>query len=117
MSSVNQIVGGNFQDSQNNPLSNGYLIFVLSRDEIDTTTSEIEVCAGRAIRIPLDNTGNVPTSPVYSVWTNDSLVGGDTFYTVIAYTAKGERVWGPNYQQVLLSPSPFNIGAWAPTSI
>jgi hypothetical protein len=110
MSTVNQIIGGAFNDSQGGVLANGYLIFELNQDEkVNTIT---QVCSGRQIKIPLDSNGSVPVSPVYNLWPNDVLVASGSFYLVSAYTSKGQLVWGPNAQSVLSSPSPYNLGAW-----
>ena len=115
--SVNQVVGGHFQDSQGNILANGYLTFTLNQDETDTATENIEICSGRVIRIPLDDTGSIPASPVYSLWPNDLLTPTGSFYSIIAYSKHGERVWGPNFFQILSTPSPYSIDVWEPTTI
>jgi len=114
MSTVNQIIGGAFQDIEGNPLANGYLLFELSQD--GTANTSTLVCAGRVIRVPLDANGNIKTSPTYSLWPNDVLTPSNSFYAVTAYTSSGVKVWGPNVQQVLSSPSPFNVGAWVPNA-
>jgi hypothetical protein len=111
---VNQIVGGNFQDILLNPLTNGYLTFELSTDETVTATSSTQVCSGMAIRIPLDGTGNVAVSPVYNLWPNDALTPTGSYYSVSAYSSKGQLVWGPFPQSVLSTPTPFDIGSWIP---
>jgi len=114
-STVNQIVGGVFQDSEGNVLANGYLIFVLSQDGIVNTSTR--VCAGYEIRVPLNSSGSVASSPVQNLWPNDVLTPSGTFYTVSAYTASGQLVWGPNPQSVLHTPSPFDIGTWVPGKV
>ncbi len=110
-----QLTGGNFQDAESNPLALGYMTLVLSQDAV-TNTNE-QVAAGRVIRIPLDSNGNVVTSPAYSVWANDLLSPAGTFYAVTAYTQAGQPVWGPNYQQVLSTSPPFNVGSWIPNNV
>lgn len=112
MSTTVQITGGSFQDSQGNLLVNGYLTFVLSQDAQANSTTNI--CAGREIKVLLNTSGSVATSPSQSVWPNDALTPANTFYTVRGYTAAGQLVWGPNSQQVLSTPSPFDVGAWKP---
>lgn len=112
MSTTNQITGGAFADSEGNVLANGYLLFELNQDE--TVNTSTLVCAGLVIKIPLNSSGNVVTSPAYKLWPNDLITPSGFFYTVTAYTSQGERVWGPNAQQVLSSPSPFDIGSWTP---
>lgn len=111
-STVNQIEGGSFIDSEGNPLANGYLLFQLNQDGVVNTSTQ--VCAGSTIKVPLNSSGSVAASPVYSLWPNDVLTPSGSFYTVSAYTANGTLVWGPNSQSVLHTPSPFLLGAWVP---
>lgn len=115
MSTVNQISGGSFVDSEGNTLANGYLLFQLVTDE--TVNTSTQVCAGSTIKVPLDSSGNVVTSPTYSLWPNDVMTPSGSFYLVSAFTSKGQLVWGPNAQSVLSSPSPYNIGAWVPGKV
>lgn len=110
-----QLTGGAFQDPEGNPLANGYLIMELSQDSIANSTDQI--CAGFKIKITLDSSGNVVTSPAQYVWPNDVLSPAGTFYMVSGYSAVGELVWGPNAQQVLSTPSPYDIGAWVPGTV
>jgi len=114
MSTINQIVGGSFADSEGNLLANGYLLLQLNQDEVVNTSTLI--CSGLVVKVPLDSNGNVVTSPAHSFWPNDLITPSGSFYTVSAYTKNGERVWGPNVQQILSSPSPFDIGAWVPNA-
>ena len=115
MSTKVQIIGGNFQSPDGTPLANGYLLFTLSQDGLVNGSSQI--AAGREIKIVLDSTGNVVTSPAQYLWPNDVIIPANTFYTVSAYTSAGQLVWGPNSQQVLSSPSPFDITTWVPSSV
>lgn len=115
MSTVNSLTGGAFQDSDGNVLADGYLVFKLNQDGVVNTSTE--VCSGEEITIPLDGSGNIVTSPTYSLWPNDAMTPSGSFYYVSAYAASGQRVWGPNPQTVLSSPSPYNVGAWVPGSI
>jgi hypothetical protein len=107
------ITGGGFQDAEGNPLANGFLIFQLSQDASVNNTTEIT--AGSKVNVPLGSGGSVSGTP--SIWPNDVLVPANTFYLVSAYNENGQLVWGPNAQQVLSTPSPFNIGAWVPGSV
>ena len=115
MSTVNQLTGGVFADSEGNVLANGYLLFELNQDGFVNTNTQ--VCPGRVIKIPLDSGGNIVFSPAYSLWPNDVLIPSGSFYLVSAYTSKGELVWGPNSQSVLSSPSPFDVGNWIPGKV
>jgi hypothetical protein len=110
-----QLEGGAFQDCAGNVLANGYLLFVLSQDGL--VSGSVQVAAGREIKVLLDSNGNIATSPAQYIWPNDVLTPVNTFYTVSAYTASGQLVWGPNAQQVLSSPSPFSVTAWVPASV
>lgn len=115
MVTKNQITGGGFQDALGNPLANGYMLFELSQDaQVNGTT---QIAAGFVVKVPLDGSGNIITSTAQSVWPNDVLSPTGTFYNVSVYSALGQLVWGPNPQQVLSSPSPFDIGVWVPTSV
>lgn len=115
MAALNQLTGGAFQDSLGVVLASGYLLLELSQDaQVNTST---QVVSGYIVRISLDANGNVATSPAQLVWPNDVLSPAGTFYNVSVYNAQGQLVWGPNAQQVLSSPSPFNIGTWVPGSV
>lgn len=111
----NKIVGGAFTDSAANPIANGFLIFQLSQDERSPTPGQVG--AGLTIRANLDGTGNVPSTPATYLFANDSLSPANSFYTVWAYTANGVLVWGPQRQQILTNPSPYDVTAWVPNSI
>jgi hypothetical protein len=111
----NQIVGGNFTDPSGAPLALGYLVFQLSQDEQSSIPGQIT--AGRKIQVALDTNGNIPVSPAVYLFANDALNPANSYYTVWAYSATGQLVWGPQVQQVLSSPSPFNANAWVPNSI
>jgi hypothetical protein len=115
MSTTNQLTGGAFVDSDGNPLANGYLIFQLSQDSTANTT--VPVGSGYEIKIPLDSSGNIVTSPAYSLWPNNVLTPSNTFYFVSGYTEQGQLVWGPNPQLISSIPTPFNVGAWVPGKI
>ena len=115
MSTVNQIVGGAFQNAQGNVLANGYLLFELSQYGIVNTTTK--VCAGYKIRVPLNSSGSVASSPAYSLWPNNVLIPSNTFYTLSAYSASGQLVWGPNPVVITSSPSPFDLGTLIPGDI
>lgn len=115
MATKNQLTGGAFQDVEGNALADGYLLMQLSQDsQVNTNTA---ISAGVVVKIPLDVNGNVITSPTYNVWPNDAMLPLNTYYRVSAYTAVGQLVWGPNAQQVLSTPSPYNVGGWVPGSV
>jgi hypothetical protein len=115
MSAPNILIGGGFSDILGNPLAFGYLTFELSDSAVVNTTTQI--VAGKTTRINLDADGNVAGSgpTVQVMWSNDDMTPDTTYYTVSAYSAQGQLVWGPNYVQVLSDPSPFDIGAWIPS--
>jgi hypothetical protein len=107
---LNQLTGGAFQDSEGNPLVDGYLELKLSAVAVSGTVQVVPV----SITIPLDDSGNVVTDPTYSVVPNDQLTPSDTYYLASAFTSAGQRVWGPNAIRILSSPSPFDLGGVAP---
>lgn len=115
MSTVNQIEGGNWQDPEGNPLANGFLLFQLSQDAIVNTN--VRICAGYTIRVPLNSSGSVSSSPAYSLWPNTVMTPDTTFYTLSAYSATGQLVWGPNSVSIPATPSPFDLGTLIPNDI
>jgi len=116
MSSTNNVTGGLWQDTEGNLLSNGYLLFELSQDCIVNGTTM--VCAGFVINVPLDINGSVVSSPLWPVDLLTPLYPNlPLFYTVTAYSALGQKVWGPFPQSVLSTPSPYNIGLWIPGKV
>jgi hypothetical protein len=114
-----QLSGGAFQDALGNVVANGYIIMQLSQDaQVTGASPEIQITAGRTLKVTLDGSGNVNASPAQSVWPNDVLTPANTYYIVSVYTASGQLVWGPNAQQVLSSPSPYDVGAgWSPARV
>ena len=112
MATVNQIIGGSFQDSEGNTLALGYLKIRLSQDAQANGNSQVGSLYD--LQINLDSSGNVPSSPEVSLWPNSALLPSGTTYTISAYTSEGQLVWGPNSQSIPTSPSPFNLGACIP---
>lgn len=112
---VVQLSGGEFQDANGDVLANGYLLFRLSQDAVANSSEQI--CSNIDIKILLDDDGNVQSDPAQYLWPNDVLSPSGTFYMVSGYTAAGQRVWGPNAQQVFSTPSPYDIGAWVPGAV
>jgi len=115
MATKNQVSGGGFQDALGNVVANGYMLFSLSQDS--QVNGSTQIAAGYTVKINLDSSGNIITSPAQYVWPNDVLTPNGTFYNVSVYSAVGQLVWGPNAQQVLSSPSPYNVGAWIPAAV
>lgn len=111
----NQIYGGSFQDILGDPVVLGHMVLTLTLDESVNTSSE--VCSGISVSIPLDANGSVLASPAQNVWPNDLLLPANSFYRVTVYSSKGQRMWGPNAQQIPSSPSPFDLGTWVPNQI
>lgn len=113
-----QLSGGAFQDALGNVVANGYMLMQLSQDsQVTGASPEVQVVAGNVIKILLDSNGNVQASPAQYIWPNDVLTPQNTYYTVSVYNTNGQLVWGPNSQQVLSSPSPFDIGTWSPAVV
>jgi hypothetical protein len=110
-----QLTGGNFQDSEGNVLVSGYLVMHLSQDGHVSGVGEI--ASGIDIRIQLDPSGNVVTSPAQSVWGVDQMLPINNYYRVTGYTAAGQPAWGPNNQQVTGSGGTFDIGTWVPNQV
>lgn len=88
MSVKNQLTGGGFQDAEGNPFANGYFIMQLTKDgQVNGNTL---LAGGYQIKILLDSSGNVVTSPAQSVWPNDVITPA-TSYIVSGYAASGHR--------------------------
>lgn len=107
-----QIIGGAFQDSEGNVLDSGWLTMELNQDEQAPSTGQ--VASGIELRVPLDEDGNIQTSPAIEVWPNDVLIPTGSYYIVNGFTSRGQHAWGPFYGQVLSTPDPFDVTAWVP---
>lgn len=114
-----QIIGGSFQDSEGNLLVNGKLTFTLNQDE--SVSNIAQLAAGITVVVLLDANGDVlgtlVSDPDTFIWPNDVLTPANSFYMVKGYTSSGQLAWGPNYQQVLSSPSPYNLDSWVPNTL
>lgn len=110
-----QVIGGAFQDAQGNVLANGYLIFELSQDE--QATGAAQIGSGRKVQINLNSSGSIDQSVAQFIWPNDLLAPVNSFYKVSGYNASGQLVWGPNNQQVISTPSPYDVTAWVPNKM
>jgi hypothetical protein len=111
-----QLVGGPFQDALGNPLSNGYLLFMLQHDAVALNTGQI--LGNVSVKVPLDINGyiqgTVTGAPVY-IWPNNILLPAGGSYLIWAYDSVNRPAWeNPQVQQVLSSPNPFNANAWVP---
>lgn len=105
--SVNTLTSGAFQDAAGNVLSNGYLVFELSHDELDTTTGA-QICAGLLRTATLDNTGSI--AGTFTIENNDTMTPAGSFYTVMAHRSDGVKAWrSVQYVQVVSTSSPFNL--------
>ena len=113
---TNNITSGYFHNLEGDPLADGYLLFELSQDCIVNTTTMI--CAGFSIQVPLNASGSVVSSPLWPVDVLTPIYPSlPLFYTVTAYSAAGQKVWGPYSQSVNSSPRPFNLGTWIPGKV
>jgi hypothetical protein len=79
-----------FQDLDGTPLAFGNAVVRISED---VTASSGQICAGMSLSVPLDNTGTMSYVP--QVWPNAQLAPTDSTYILEAYTAAGQRVFGP----------------------
>jgi hypothetical protein len=104
MASQNTITGGGYQDAKGNPLALGYLRLELTADAQIPAIGQL--CSGTVVKVSLDANGNV--SGTVNVWPNDVLNPATTQYRIFAYTATGQLVF-QRTQQILSSPSPFNL--------
>ena len=111
MAFPNTVTNGNFQDSLGNVVANGSVTFQLNQDAVVNTDTLI--CSDYEISYPLNQFGDLFTGDS-TLWPNDILTPLGTFYIVKVYSANGQLVWGPNYCQILSSPSPFDVGVLVP---
>jgi hypothetical protein len=88
-------------------------MFKLNNDE---TVGGTSVCAGIEIKILLDSTGNVSTSPAQSIWGTDVMSPANAYYRVTGYSAVGQIAWGPNNQQVTTGTT-FDLNTWTPNQV
>ena len=120
VATLTQLIGGNFQDANGNPLEFGYLTLKLSQD--GNVAGVGNICSGVTITIQLDVNGNVAslTSPTpvanQYVWANSNISPINTYYKVTGYTQEGQRAFGLNNQQVAAGAT-FNVGTWVPNSV
>jgi len=110
-----QIIGGAFEDPQGTRLANGSLVLELNQDA--QVNGNTQLCGGLKITVPLDVNGDIQTSIPVFVWPNDVMSPSNTYYTVTGYSQIGQLAWGPNTQQILSSPDPFNVGLWVPNQL
>ncbi len=111
-----QIYGGGFQSISGGPLANGYLIASLSHDA-QFASGPDQITAGTKIKISLDNTGNIPTSPAVYLYSTDVLNPSGTYYLVQAYEADGTTAsTSPQIWQFDATPDPLNVGSIVPLS-
>jgi hypothetical protein len=113
-----QLTGGAFQDSEGNVLNLGYLIFKLNQD--NSVAGVGNICAGIEVKILLNSSGSISTSPQQFIWATDVFSTVNSFYTVTGYTAAGQPAWGPNNQQVVSGGTgggTFDVGLWVPNSV
>jgi hypothetical protein len=83
------ISGGNFQNAEGAPLANGTLVLKLSWDSTESvTTPNGTIYAGPRIAIPLDSSGNCPST---AIWSNAEL-NLSTYYLVNLYDSNGVPV-------------------------
>ena len=114
------IYGGNFQLADGHPLASsqgvpnpfGQVLFKLSQDAVVLDTSQI---CPPTISFPLNDEGNVPQTPVYKLWGNDSLLPLGTFYYMTVYDGTGALVYGP-INVVIAGAGPINLATLTPAS-
>ena|ERR1700735_1087758 len=80
-----------FTDSEGNPISNGFLSIRINEDA-QVPVLLLQLVAGRAVQIPLDEDGNITGSGVTFLYPNSELAPDDTVYLVSAFTANGQLV-------------------------
>lgn len=111
-----QLIGGQFQDCEGNVLALGYLDIQLSHDA-EVFTIPCQVVSGYKLRITLNSSGSIPSSPAVLVWSSDILQPGGTYYIVMAYKSDGTQAWSnPQYWSLASSPDPLDVGTIIPSN-
>lgn len=77
-----------FNDSEGNPLSNGYLLIRLNKDA--QAPDDTQIGSQTNSRITLDVDGVITGSPGF--WGNATLHPSNTVYLLSAFRANGQRV-------------------------
>lgn len=80
-----------FTDSEGNPIANGFLSIRINEDA-QVPVLLLQLVAGRAVQISLDEDGNITGSGVTFLYPNSELSPDDTVYLVSAFTADGQLV-------------------------
>ena len=103
--------GGSFQDASGQPISFGYLRFILYADSnvsvLGGPTGQ-QIIAGQSIRISLDANGNVQKNQ--SIWANSVLNPPGSFYLVILFNSNGLEVWSSQQTWVLNYQTTIDLG-------
>lgn len=112
------ISGGKFQYLNGTAINGGYLVFTLSQDELETTTSPNgQVAAGISEKYgPLDSSGNLPSS---SIWSNAELSPAGSYYKVMLTDANGIPQWFTNQLWIFTqgSGSSVDLGSMVPATV
>lgn len=111
-----QIEGGSFVDLEGNPVANGYLLFTLSHDGNDPT-ADVQVCAGLKVKVGLNSSGSVPSSPAVLIYSNDQILPANSFYNIRCFKADGTEAWASSQNfSLTASPNPLDLGSLTPVN-
>ena len=109
-----QIEGGNFQDLSGNVLANGYLLFELSHDG-EVSSVPAQIVAGLKVKVNLNSSGSIPSSPAVLIWSNDAIAPAGSYYIVRAFKSDGTDAWADfQYWILASSPDPLDVGTIIP---
>jgi hypothetical protein len=115
MATIATLTGGAFQDASGNPIANGYILVYLNQNGVTSNTPGQQLASGQVIKLTLGSDGNLVAGQ--KLWPNDGILPAGTTYVATLHAANGQVLWGPNTVSVLSTPSPYDIGAWVPTSV
>lgn len=104
---ITQVYGGNFQDCQANPVTNGYLTVRLVSDSEQTTTGNGEVYSGVRKILHLDMTGNVAGTEY--LWSNLLLNPVGSYYVFDLFDATGVRLWQAPLTGTIPNQATYNL--------
>lgn len=80
-----------FTDSEGQPIANGFLSIRINEDA-QVPVLNLQLAAGRAVQLPLDNNGEITGSGTTFLYPNSELSPDDSVYIVSVYTADGQLV-------------------------
>lgn len=87
------------------PVASGFIVIQTNKDVQIPSTGQI---ASRIkLRINLDQFGEILNNPLF--WPNNELNPADSYYIYSVYTAKGQRILGPEAITIGIGSTGFGV--------